>query len=119
MSSKVRVLLSHRVSATSRANMLRHPLHVIAAQDLAEDDDLYEASLDITESLLSYAPEVVEIEDINGDTPLDVAADVERCVHACLTLRDGHCKDSSSTLANFFSKDLQAPLISGTFSTKA
>jgi ankyrin repeat protein len=101
LSSKVNLLLSHGVSATSRDNMLRCPLHVIVDQDF-EYDEQYEDSYDITRSLLSYAPEAVEFKDINGDTPLSVAANNYRPDQARDMLESGYYKNPSPALTNFF-----------------
>ncbi|KAJ4342280.1 hypothetical protein N0V87_001266 [Didymella glomerata] len=101
LSTKVDLLLSHGVSATSRDNMLRCPLHVIVDPDF-EDEEQYEASCDITKSLLSFAPEVVEFEDTNGDTPLDVAADNNQWSNVRLMLEFGHYKNPSPALTKFF-----------------
>jgi ankyrin repeat protein len=108
LSTKVDLLLSHGVSATSRDNMLRCPLHVIVDRDF-EDDERYEASCDITKSLLSSAPEVVEFKDINGDTPLDLAADNDRLYHASCMLASGHYENLGPALTSFLLKCTDYP----------
>ncbi|KAJ8112702.1 hypothetical protein OPT61_g4994 [Boeremia exigua] len=100
LSSKVELLLSHGVPATSRGYMLRCPLHVIIDRSLENEEDR-DASYDVTKLLLSYAPELVEFKDNTGDTALDIAVRHEEWTLASYMIKSGHYENRSQALTNF------------------
>jgi ankyrin repeat protein len=103
LSTKVDLLLSHGVPATSLDAMLRCPLHVVSAEFYDyEYKDPGEASYDILASLLSHAPEVVEFRDISGDTPLTLAAEYEAWSVVFTLLASGRYENPSPALTSFF-----------------